>query len=244
MEKKELIGRKVVGFIFDPTEYPTVAYSYDMLLASVDLVGEIISYHTNNDTFYVHFPNVNVICGVYYPAVLIKEHLLEEPKSDDTTIEEKHKYLVEKGYGLKDYLSDLDNLIETGWFKVGNIKECVSYHKDYDMHDFIQKGREYLRQMLVGNEHELPNKSSNIDYGKIEHDPLDSLPLIGDGVLMEVSNDGHGWSKRYVFGKRGNIFFTWDTENYDEMYSWAFARPTKKTKITRKEFESKFEIID
>lgn len=83
-----------------------------------------------------------------------------------------------------------------------------------------------------------------IEQHHVEHDPLDNLPLIGDGVLMEVSNDGHGWSKRYVFGKRGNIFFTWDTENYDEMYSWAFARPIQKTKITRKEFESKFEIID
>ena len=155
MEKKELIGRKVVGFIFDPQQYPTVPYRHENTLACSDLIGDIVRYDVDEDSYLVHFPSNRLV--VHYPAVLIKEHLLEEPMSDD---------------------------------------------------------------------------------------PLDYLPLIGDGVLMEVSNDGHGWSKRYVFGKRGNIFFTWDTENYDEMYSWAFARPTQKTKITRKEFESKFEIID
>lgn len=243
MEKKELIGRKVVGFMFDPREYPTVPYRHDQISSCVGWKGEIVSYHTNNDTFLVSFPSTKLM--VHYPASLIVNYLAEEPKADNTTIEEKHKYLVEKGYGLKDYLSDLDNLIETGWFKAGSIKECVSYHKDYDMHEFIQKGREYLRQMLVGNEHELPNKSSNIDYGKIEHDPLDSIPLIGDGVLMEVSHDGIEWNERYVLGKRGDYFFAWDKDmDYDDIWRWKHARPTQKTKITRKEFESKFEIID
>ena len=242
MERKELIGRKVVGIRFNPREYFMVPYRHDMVSACVGCEGEIVRYDAEEDSYLVSFQSNRLM--VHYPAVLIKEHLVEEPKSDNTPIEEKHKYLVEKGYGLKDYLSDLDNLIETGWFKVGNIKECVSYHKDYDMHDFIQKGREYLRQMLVGNEHELPNKSSNIDYGKIEHDPLDNLPLIGDGVLMEVSHDGIEWNKRYVLGKRDNYFFAWDKENYDDIWRWKHARPIQKTKITRKEFESKFEIID
>ncbi len=154
MEKKELIGRKVVGFMFDPREYPTVPYSHDMIVASVGLVGKIISYHTDKDTFYVHFPNV--ICGVYYPAVLIKEHLLdEEPKSDD---------------------------------------------------------------------------------------PLDNLPLISGGILMEVSDDGKEWHEKIVLGRlKNNCFLVEEEINYT---AWAFARPIPKTKITRKEFEAKFEIID
>ena len=75
-------------------------------------------------------------------------------------------------------------------------------------------------------------------------DPLDSLPLIGDGVLMEVSQDGIEWDKRYVLGKRDDYFFAWDKEYYNNILMWKHARPIQKTKITRKEFESKFEIID
>jgi predicted RNase H-like HicB family nuclease len=85
---------------------------------------------------------------------------------------------------------------------------------------------------------------SCIDYGKTEHDPLDDLPIIGDGVLMEVSDSGLVWSERYVIGKtKSNIFLAW--VNSEDIYCWKYARPiTPKTKITRKEFESKFEIID
>ena len=83
-----------------------------------------------------------------------------------------------------------------------------------------------------------------IDYGKIEHDPLDDLPIIGDGVLMEVSSDNVDWYERFVVGKLKNNSFLAVSDNGPAVYCWNFARPIPKTKITRKEFESKFEIID
>ena len=85
---------------------------------------------------------------------------------------------------------------------------------------------------------------SCIDYGKTEHDPLDNLPIIGDGVLMEVSDDEEDWYKAEVYCKIKDTFIAYLKAN-DSINQWQYARPiTTKTKITRKEFESKFEIID
>ena len=85
---------------------------------------------------------------------------------------------------------------------------------------------------------------SCIDYGKIEHDPLDDLPIIGEGVLMEVSDDEKEWHERNVVCKLKNNSFLAVSDNGPAVILWNFARPIPKTKITRKEFEQKFEIID
>ena len=85
-----------------------------------------------------------------------------------------------------------------------------------------------------------------------EENPLDDLPIIGDGVLMEVTDDEQVWYKRIVFVKYGKYFLAHDgVQDIKKIdynvspKSWIHARPiTPKTKITRKEFESKFEIID
>jgi hypothetical protein len=83
-----------------------------------------------------------------------------------------------------------------------------------------------------------------IEQHLVEENPLDDLPIIGDGVLMEVSNDNHSWYKRNIFGKNNlGGFLAWDDKMVN-IYIWSYARPITKTKITRKEFESKFEIID
>jgi hypothetical protein len=85
-----------------------------------------------------------------------------------------------------------------------------------------------------------------IEQHLVEHDPLDDLPIIGDGVLMEVSNQNITWIYKNVFAKYNNSFVAWtDHESTISIQLWEHARPiTPKTKITRKEFESKFEIID
>ena len=44
-----------------------------------------------------------------------------EPLKEDYTKEE-----------LKQYLDDLDNLVETGWFKNDSIKDFSYHHKDYN----------------------------------------------------------------------------------------------------------------
>lgn len=50
---------------------------------------------------------------------------------------------------LENYLNDLDNLIDTGWFSKDSVKEFTFYHKDLTLHDFVSKGREYVRQYLT-----------------------------------------------------------------------------------------------
>ena len=83
-----------------------------------------------------------------------------------------------------------------------------------------------------------------IEQHLVEETPLDDLPIIGDGVLMEVSADGNVWTERNVFGKSDLGFLAWYAFK-NNINLWKYARPiTPKTKITRKEFESKFEIID
>jgi len=242
--------------------FETKPKSLDFANKYVGVIGRVVSLYESSIA--VEFSGGTI---VDYPKDQAIEHLcnndikeLEHPKvlSEDgnelffdeqgnmikkVECEEKTRYRFEKGYGLKDYLSDLDNLVDTGWFKNDSVKDCVKYHKDYNLRDFIQKGREYLRQMLVGNEHELPIKPSNIDYGKIEHDPLDDLPIIGDGALMEVSNDKRFWSKAKVICKYKEYYIAIG-ENSVTVSVWKHIQSIQKTKITRKEFESKFEIID
>ena len=50
---------------------------------------------------------------------------------------------------LANYLSDLDNLKETGHFPKISIKEYTGYHTEMTLYDFIGKGREYIRQFLM-----------------------------------------------------------------------------------------------
>jgi hypothetical protein len=83
-----------------------------------------------------------------------------------------------------------------------------------------------------------------IEQHLVEETPLEDLPIIGDGVLMEVSTNKKDWYERFVFGKSESGFLAW-YEYKSNINLWQYARPiTPKTKITRKEFESKFEIID
>jgi hypothetical protein len=50
---------------------------------------------------------------------------------------------------LENYLNDLDNLIDTGWFPKDSVKEYVFFHKDLTLREFVSKGREYIRQYLM-----------------------------------------------------------------------------------------------
>jgi hypothetical protein len=50
---------------------------------------------------------------------------------------------------IEKYLDDLDNLLDTGWFPKDSVKDCVFYHKDMTLYEFVSKGREYIRQYLI-----------------------------------------------------------------------------------------------
>lgn len=60
----------------------------------------------------------------------------------------------EKIKELEDYLNDLDNLIDTGWFAEEPVDECVFYHKGMTLRDFVQKGRAYIGEYLLSKKSE------------------------------------------------------------------------------------------
>jgi hypothetical protein len=62
---------------------------------------------------------------------------------------------------IEHYLSDLDNLIETGHFSRESVKDHTFYHKDMVLMEFVSKGREFIRQLST-----LSPKSEESEQGK------------------------------------------------------------------------------
>jgi hypothetical protein len=150
--------------------------------------------------------------------------------------------------------------------KIGEIGTIVSYNELSNSYcvefkdDYWYYPASLIEQHLVDES----SKLEEIDVDKIlekgiansrlnkESNPLDNLPIIGEGVLMEVSKNNVEWDKRFVFAKYGKYFLAHDgaSELEDINYNitpsvWYYCRPiTPKTKITRAEFERQFEIID
>ncbi len=78
----------------------------------------------------------------------------------------------------------------------------------------------------------------------IKSNPLDNLPIIGEGVDAMVSNNGMVENRAKVYCKIKDVYVAVLEGKYN-ISTWFLAEPiTPKTKITRAEFESKFEIID
>jgi len=50
---------------------------------------------------------------------------------------------------LEQYLNDLDNLLDTGHFPKESVKDYTFYHKDLTLKEFVQKGRELIRESLM-----------------------------------------------------------------------------------------------
>ncbi len=77
-----------------------------------------------------------------------QENLPQNIKDKIKANQEKSKLKKE----LKNYLNDLDNVIDTGHFPTENIEHFVFHHKDLNLRDFVAKGREYIRQYLMNEE--------------------------------------------------------------------------------------------
>jgi predicted AlkP superfamily phosphohydrolase/phosphomutase len=138
------------------------------------------------------------------------------------------------GKKVKGFKFDVDNIYYSYLMDkhIGEIGTIINYddnQKYFDV-DFGYKQWAYPEEL--------------IEQHLVKETPLDDLPIIGDGVLMEVSTNKKDWYERFVFGKSESGFLAW-YEYKSNINLWQYARPiTPKTKITRKEFESKFEIID
>jgi hypothetical protein len=172
---------------------------------------------------------------------------------EDITNFKEHSYLVNNftnqnkviGNVFKCMSEDFNRKVFHKWDKKIFLNACgIEWEEEID-----EETKQKLERFEKVLENGIANSKLNetcIDYGKIEHNPLDDLPIIGDGALMEVSNQGITWICKNVFAKYNNSFVAWtDHESTISIQLWEHARPiTPKTKITRKEFEQKFEIID
>ena len=141
------------------------------------------------------------------------------------------------GKKVKGFKFEVDNIYYSYLMDkhIGQIGTIINYddtQKYFDV-DFGYKQWAYPAELI--EQHLVKDEPSN---------PLDDLPIIGDGVLMEVSRGDNEWLERNVFGKSELGFLAWYKDK-SNINLWKHARPfTPKTKITRKEFEQKFEIID
>lgn len=58
---------------------------------------------------------------------------------------------------IEQYLTDLDNLIETEHFSKESVREYTFYHQDLTLNEMILKGREYIRKLLISEKSVLDN---------------------------------------------------------------------------------------
>jgi hypothetical protein len=142
---------------------------------------------------------------------------------EEPTKEDKSRYLEPTEENLKEFEKSLDQSAE----------------------EFINDANRRIIDKTESEEYGF-NPNNNALHKPKPNNPLDELPIIGNSVLMEVSNDGEEWVKRLVIAKYFDRFLgTEDPALINAIDLWYFARTiTPKTKITRAEFEQKFEIID
>lgn len=89
---ESFIGKKMKGFKFSNTEYVEIGYN-ELMEKHIGEVGEIHSYHTINNKFYVEFENKSW----HYPADLAIQHIVEDTTTNlqvPVTDNEKEKVLL------------------------------------------------------------------------------------------------------------------------------------------------------
>ena len=57
---------------------------------------------------------------------------------------------------IENYLSDLDNLVDTGHFSEISVERYTHHHKEMHLKQFIGKGREIIRQATMKEKEMLP----------------------------------------------------------------------------------------
>jgi hypothetical protein len=96
--------------------------------------------------------------------------------------------------------------------------------------------------------------TSLIEQNLVPDNPLDSLPMLGEGILCEVWDDGHEHYKRFICARTPNVYVAWNDaqkkENIDYTGGivWENASPIEPVKqYTKEQLEQmvghKFELI-
>jgi predicted RNase H-like HicB family nuclease len=254
MKKEELIGKKVRGFRFVSNRNFGLQYMPNIMDNYIDKVGEMVDYNIKLDSYRVKFEDG---MSYHYPAERIEHHLVVEEPTKEINYNHISVRICEDnsliGYytddcGITSFGKTFDELLRNLQHAKKAIEEARERLAKEDLEEAKIKANKGVDISIdCKSSNDLKSESLNescIDYGKIEHNPLDDLPIIGGGVLMEVSDDKKEWHERNVVGKLKNDSFLAVSDYGPAVILWNFARPIPKTKITRKEFESKFEIID
>jgi len=81
----------------------------------------------------------------------------------------------------------------------------------------------------------------------LEHlvDSEDSIPELGDGVFMEVSDnkDFSNSRKKLVIGKKFDLFYAWHLDFTPTLETWGYARPiNEKIELSMQEIADKFGV--
>jgi predicted RNase H-like HicB family nuclease len=250
MKKEELIGKKVRGFRFEFAKFVNVGYMSTKMDKYVGKEGVIEDYNVQFDSYRIKFEDG---MSYHYPAERIEHHLIveEEPTKEidynniSVRICEDNSLI---GYytddcGITSFGKTFDELLRNLQHAKKAIEEARERLAKEDLEDAKIKANKGVN-ISFDSKSSNDLKSESLKKEQEPINPLDDLPIIGDGVLMEVSNNQENWFQYNVIGKTKHGFFiAWDSENFSTNL-WKYARPIPKTKITRKEFETKFEIID
>lgn len=58
----------------------------------------------------------------------------------------------------------------------------------------------------------------------------DKIPIISDGVMMLVSDNGVDWQSEFVFGQRKGIYLVWNNTIDTTCSTWNYAKPLESAK--------------
>lgn len=131
------------------------------------------------------------------------------------------------------------------------------------MYDYIGEVGEIIKYHSFDNSYRVEFDASSwhypadlIEQHLVEDNPLDSLPMLGEGVLCEVWDDEHYKSKRYVCARTLKGYIAWagvygkeeEEINYSRIHHWKHTQPIEQVKqYTKEQLEKivghKFEII-
>ena len=127
----------------------------------------------------------------------------------------------QKHAGLS-YNSEMNNLIG----KVGVIKDYAKFTDSYEVQ--FEKVQFWYPAELI-------------EKHLVEDDPLDSLPMLGEGVLCEVWDDEENTFIRFVCARTPNGYLAWkfmqtkESIEYKGVTYWENARPIEPVKQYTKE---------
>ena len=88
-----------------------------------------------------------------------------------------------KNKEVLNYLSDLDNLIETGHFSKQSVRDYTFHHKTFDVVNMVCKGREIIRSLFQDKKNGRLTMIQSY-YSKIQ---LDNLTI--DDILDLMEKD-------------------------------------------------------